>query len=265
MTSRSLSNLQHGTGGLNRSSTALITPRLTALSDPPQRFVDVHVMEHFMAQVVRQLIESEQAARLKHDEQDRIIEADLLSFKTSSLSLRDRQQAHSTTAHKPQPSSAETDSAVRARLELMGFKVGWVLAERLARDRSRFPVSAAPVSSSAPSTSAAAAPVPDALEIVKFVCKDVWIALYDKQIDNLRTNHRGVYVLNDNSFRPLRKLSSTGDDVAYVRMINFFLAYPTGIVRGALTNLGIACTVTAESAGSHQATFQIKTNKPGSA
>lgn len=32
-------------------------------------------------------------------------------------------------------------------------------------------------------------------------------ALYDKQIDNLRTNHRGVYVLVDHSFKPLNRVS----------------------------------------------------------
>lgn len=30
----------------------------------------------------------------------------------------------------------------------------------------------------------------DTLERVKFVCKDLWSAVWDKQIDNLRTNHR---------------------------------------------------------------------------
>ena len=46
------------------------------------------------------------------------------------------------------------------------------------------------------------------LDLVKFICKDVWIALYEKQVDNLRTNHRGVYVLVDNAFAPLAKVSS---------------------------------------------------------
>jgi len=30
----------------------------------------------------------------------------------------------------------------------------------------------------------------DTLDIVKFICKDIWIILWDKQVDNLRTNHR---------------------------------------------------------------------------
>ncbi len=30
----------------------------------------------------------------------------------------------------------------------------------------------------------------DTLEIIKFVCKDFWQALFKKQVDNLKTNHR---------------------------------------------------------------------------
>ncbi|EMG47363.1 Transport protein particle (TRAPP) (ER to Golgi trafficking) subunit, putative [Candida maltosa Xu316] len=32
--------------------------------------------------------------------------------------------------------------------------------------------------------------VVDILDIMKFVCRDVWKCLYNKQMDNLRTNHR---------------------------------------------------------------------------
>lgn len=35
----------------------------------------------------------------------------------------------------------------------------------------------------------------DTLEVVKFLCKDLWQAVFRKQVDNLKTNHRGVYVL----------------------------------------------------------------------
>lgn len=66
----------------------------------------------------------------------------------------------------------------------------------------------------------------DSLEAVKFLCKEcveypayevdiltfcadrVWANLYDKQIDNLRTNHRGVFVLTDNAFKPIVRLST---------------------------------------------------------
>jgi len=32
---------------------------------------------------------------------------------------------------------------------------------------------------------------------MKFICTDFWSSINKKQIDNLRTNHQGVYVLQD--------------------------------------------------------------------
>lgn len=46
------------------------------------------------------------------------------------------------------------------------------------------------------------------LEILKFICTDFWSCVYKKQVDNLRTNHQGVYVLHDNDFRFFSKLSN---------------------------------------------------------
>lgn len=30
----------------------------------------------------------------------------------------------------------------------------------------------------------------DALDVIKFLCKDLWTLVFKKQIDNLKTNHR---------------------------------------------------------------------------
>ena len=54
-------------------------------------------------------------------------------------------------------------------IEGLGFQVGQRLVEKYTRDRVRFK---------------------GVLDIIKFICKDFWTALYSKQIDNLRTNHR---------------------------------------------------------------------------
>ncbi|KAH1281571.1 hypothetical protein KXX33_002462 [Aspergillus fumigatus] len=72
------------------------------------------------------------------------------------------------------------------RLESIGYRVGQGLAERFSRDRPRFT---------------------DNLDVIKFLCKDLWTILFKKQVDNLKTNHRGVYVLTDNSFRPFARMS----------------------------------------------------------
>jgi len=120
--------------------------------------------------------------------------------------------------------STETDDTneLLSKLEFIGFNTGYRLIERLLRDSPRFK---------------------DELETIKFVCKDFWVAVFKKQIDNLRTNHQGTYVLQDNSFKFLSKISASKQ---YLEQGPRFLAYTCGIIRGALGNLGIASVVIAE-------------------
>ena len=55
------------------------------------------------------------------------------------------------------------------QLELIGHRIGQSLGEHLTKDTARFK---------------------DDLDIMKFICRDFWIALFQKQVDNLRTNHQ---------------------------------------------------------------------------
>jgi hypothetical protein len=57
----------------------------------------------------------------------------------------------------------------------------------------------------------------DTLDVIKFLCKDLWMLVFRKQIDNLKTNHRGVYVLTDNSFKPFSRMSTEAGGQAVVR------------------------------------------------
>jgi hypothetical protein len=57
----------------------------------------------------------------------------------------------------------------------------------------------------------------DTLDVIKFLCKDLWMLVFRKQIDNLKTNHRGVYVLTDNAFRPFSRMSTEAGGQAVVR------------------------------------------------
>jgi len=118
------------------------------------------------------------------------------------------------------------------------------------------------------------------LDCIKFLCKDLWTLLFRKQIDNLKTNHRGIYVLTDNTFKPLGRMSfdtkkfdagvqaalvaQTGDvalgrDANTMARVQPFLYFPAGVIRGCLASLGIQATVTAECASLPAATFQIRT------
>lgn len=49
----------------------------------------------------------------------------------------------------------------------------------------------------------------DTLDVIKFICKDLWTIVFRKQIDNLKTNHR---VLNHNSPTPLATGILIGND-----------------------------------------------------
>lgn len=132
----------------------------------------------------------------------------------------------------------ESSDAVQHKLEMTGYRVGQGLVERFSKDRPRFN---------------------DTLDVIKFLCKDLWSLVFGKNIDNLKTNHRGVYVLTDNAFRPFSRMSTEAGGQAVVRA-QPFLWFPCGVVKGALSALGIEATVQAEINELPGAVFQIKTN-----
>ncbi|RDW70312.1 trafficking protein particle complex subunit 6B [Coleophoma crateriformis] len=142
----------------------------------------------------------------------------------------------------PKLDEDEERDAVFYRLEMLGYRVGQGLVERFSKDRPKFT---------------------DTLDVIKFLCKDLWMLVFRKQIDNLKTNHRGVYVLTDNSFRPFARMSTEAGGQAVVKA-QPFLWFPCGIIRGALASMGINATVQAETSELPGATFQIKsiTAKP---
>ncbi|RUO96120.1 transport protein particle component-domain-containing protein [Jimgerdemannia flammicorona] len=122
---------------------------------------------------------------------------------------------------------AETDrEAVFYKLEMLGYRVGQSLVERLTKDRPRFV---------------------DTLDVVKFVCKDLWTIAFKKQIDNLKTNHRGVFVLQDNNFRWFMRMSTETGAQDSAKKAAPYLWFPCGLIRGALANLGVVSVVIAET------------------
>jgi hypothetical protein len=112
-------------------------------------------------------------------------------------------------------------------LSQIGYRVGYSLSERLSKENPRYR---------------------DELDTVKYLCKELWICLFKKQVDNLRTNHQGVYVIHDGRFRLLQQtllsMNKTVDNSN--RMHTLYIAYSNGLLRGILTNMGYPCRVTAE-------------------
>lgn len=88
------------------------------------------------------------------------------------------------------------------------------------------------------------------LDTIKFICKELWTAVFRKQIDNLKTNHKGTFVLTDNLFYPLRRCALEAGKMEEARARAApFLHFPAGVVRGALKALGLEAEVGCEVAG----------------
>jgi len=123
------------------------------------------------------------------------------------------------------PSTAQLQAAGR-KLEHVGFQVGQRLVERYTKDRPRFS---------------------DTLEIIKFICKDFWFEVYRKQIDKLQTNNRGVYMLQDNRCRLLARSSPSAQRQGSAKQMGALHAkFPSGLIRGALSGLGVLASVSVE-------------------
>ncbi|KAG1562551.1 hypothetical protein G6F49_000816 [Rhizopus delemar] len=120
----------------------------------------------------------------------------------------------------------EDGDAIFLKLETLGYLVGQRLIERFAKDKPRFI---------------------DTLDVVKFICKDLWLILFKKQIDNLKTNHRGVYVLQDNGFRWFMRMSTDVGGADSAKKAMPYVWFPCGIIRGALASLGVPSVVAAET------------------
>jgi len=138
-----------------------------------------------------------------------------------------------------------------AKLERMGYAVGYRLTERLAQHKTW---------NSLLSQDAAAQTAAQQLEAVKFLCKEVWANVFGKQIDKLQTNHRGVFVLKDLDLKWLSSFPS-GTELARVKAIQL-LAFPCGIIRGCLADLGIpavvSCDFLADGTRMSACSFNIK-------
>lgn len=132
------------------------------------------------------------------------------------------------------PNKEESDAA---ELEYIGFACGYRIIERLTKDWSRFK---------------------EELDMLKFLCTDFWSSIYKRQVDNLRTNHQGVYVLLVNDFKFLNRISASSQYLEYALQ---YVTFTCGLIRGALANLGVTCIVTAEIQTMPACKFHIQVQK----
>ena len=128
---------------------------------------------------------------------------------------------------------------VTVRIELLGVDVGLRLTEILMLKTN--------------------SKIVDILDIMKFVCRDVWKVLYGKQMDNLRTNHRGTFVLIDNKHRLIDNMMSDGGITDTVSKGKHYVWFSCGIIRGILMSFAVFAQVTSEISHFPSVSFNVQT------
>lgn len=239
------------------SSASLVRSEVLELATPSPHYVDSQALHSLATEMVATLIHSSgfvaskqslarQELQLAGIQLPTLNKAPSMSTTpgpgstTSSVSSPYSEAVRSISRFDVSETLCEVETLLTARLEGIGYQVGYHMTENLARDRVRFT---------------------DTLDVLKFVCKEVWTAVWGKQVDNLRTNHRGVYVLHDNQFAPLKHVSTAQGAQVTAKESRVFLSYPVGIVKGALAHLDVPSTVVAETNQAPQCTFHVKTQK----
>ncbi|WWD19037.1 hypothetical protein CI109_103495 [Kwoniella shandongensis] len=212
-----------------------IPPALHHLAIPTPTLIDSQLPNYLLPPVLDLLRDSSAyVIRRKRAEEDELRKEGLLP-PSSGQQVKGKGKAGDDEEEK-----RLIEEELGKRVERIGLMVGGYIAEKLTLARP---------------------PLASHLDIIKFICKDLFLYVYSKQIDNLRTNHRGVFVLQSHSFPPLMTLSSHRGPSADMESAKLHLLFPQALVQGALARLGMHSIVTAESSGLPQCTFQIRTTK----
>ena len=92
---------------------------------------------------------------------------------------------------------------------------------------------------------------------MKFVCTEFWKFTFAKSVDNLRTNNSGTFILTDDAFKFLARVSNRDhESKEYKEKIKFYEQFIVGVIKGALMNLGFDVPPIVQSA-IKEAKFQV--------
>lgn len=132
----------------------------------------------------------------------------------------------------------ELVNSMPEKLEQVGYMTGYRYTERLTADMLRFN--------------------DEELDVMKFICREFWSSIFQKQIDNLRTNRSGQYVLHENKFRFITRISNGKQ---YLELMPRYLAFTCGLIKGALADFGINATVYADSVNPPACIFNVQIHR----
>ncbi|OCF42700.1 transporter particle component [Kwoniella heveanensis CBS 569] len=219
-----------------------IPPAIHHLATPAPILIDSILPSYLLPNVLNLLRDSSRSVvRRKKEEEDQLRAEGLLPPLQSDTSGQGQGQGKGKgKVDEGHEEERLVEVALGKKVERIGLMVGGYIAEKLTLARP---------------------PLATHLDMIKFICKDLFLYVYSKQIDNLRTNHRGIFVLQSHSFPPLSNLSSHRGSSADMETAKLHLLFPQALIQGALARLGMHAIVTAESAGLPQCTFQIRTIK----
>lgn len=139
-------------------------------------------------------------------------------------------------AYRSRTDVDDTREMVFYKIEQLGFSAGFHLCSHL--------IASKPL-------------VTDQLDIVKFICREYWQAVFGKQMDTLKTNHKGTFVLEDLDMALLKPFmnSVAHPDISLMTVV--YLALPCGMIRGALHAFGVEAVVKANLSTFPQCSFDL--------
>lgn len=157
-----------------------VPPAIHSLANPTPAMLDAHLPNYLLPNVLSLLRESTSHVLAKQAAREQALrEEGLLPGKGKGKATKEEEDL-------------VLENELFRRVERIGLMVGGYIAEKWVPTYSRIP------SVLTVRLTLARAPLASHLDIIKFICKDVFLFVYSKQIDNLRTNHR---------VRPLSSLS----------------------------------------------------------
>jgi len=74
---------------------------------------------------------------------------------------------------------------------------------------------------------------------MKFLCTEFWKFAFAKAVDNLRTNNAGVFILTDDAFKFIARVSNKDNESKEFKdKVKCYESFVVGMIRGALSNMG---------------------------